>query len=73
MRAAGMPIESLLKYMNLMKQGKKTVRERKELLVEQKNVLIEKQKEINCTIDRLNYKIELYNEIEEGIIKDFTE
>ena len=73
MRSAGMPIEILIDYMNLFKQGKKTVSARKKLLLEQKDVLLKKQEEINNTINRLNYKIKLYDEIESGKRKDFME
>ena len=73
MRAAGMPIEALIEYMNLFKQGKKTIVARKQLLIEQRDVLLKKQEEIKNTIERLDYKIQLYTEIEEGKRKDFTE
>ncbi len=73
MRAAGMPIEALIEYMNLFKQGKKTIVARKQLLIEQRDVLLKKQEEIKNTIERLDYKIELYNEIEAGKRKDFME
>ena len=73
MRAAGMPIEALIEYMNLFKQGKKTIVARKQLLIEQREVLLKKQEEIKNTIERLDYKIELYNEIEAGKRKDFME
>ena len=72
MRSAGVEIEILIKYMNLLEQGKKTVLERKNLLSEQKNKLLEKQKSISSTLDRLDYKISLYDEIIEGKRKDFT-
>ena len=73
MRAAGMPIEALIEYMNLFKQGKKTIVARKQLLIEQRDVLLKKQEEIKNTIERLDYKIESYNEIEAGKRKDFME
>lgn len=73
MRAAGMPIEALIEYMNLFKQGKKTIVARKQLLIEQRDVLLKKKEEIKNTIERLDYKIELYNEIEAGKRKDFME
>ena len=68
-----MPIEALIEYMNLFKQGKKTIVARKQLLIEQRDVLLKKQEEIKNTIERLDYKIELYNEIEAGKRKDFME
>ena len=73
MRSAGVEIEILIKYMALLEKGKSTVEARKQLLEEQRNKLIEKQNSINQTLTRLDYKIELYNEIVEGKRKDFTE
>lgn len=68
-----MEIEILIRYVTLFRQGKNTVKERRQLLEEQKNKLLLKQKSINETLDRLNYKIKLYDEIESGKRKDFTE
>lgn len=73
MRNAGVEIETLIKYMNLLEKGKSTVKMRKELLEIQRNKLKEKERNIKETIDRLNYKISLYDEIIEGKRKDFTE
>jgi len=73
MRLAGVEIEILIEYMSLFEKGKSTVNARKKLLKEQREKLLEKQKNINETIERLNYKIELYEEIENGKRKDFTE
>ena len=73
MRNAGVEIEILIEYMALFEQGENTVEARKKLLEEQREKLLEKQKNISETIDRLNYKIELYDEIVAGKRKDFTE
>lgn len=73
MRSAGMEIEILMQYISLYRKGKSTVNERKKLLEGQREKLLEKQKNINQTIERLNYKIELYEEITSGKKKDFTE
>ena len=43
--------------------GDETVEARKQLLIEQKELLEEKQREIASTLDRLNYKIENYDRI----------
>jgi len=59
--------------MNLLKCGKETAKARQQLLKEQKSKLLEKQKSINETIDRLNYKLSIYDEIISGKRKDFTE
>ena len=60
-------------YISLFKQGNKTAKARKELLVEQRKKLLEKQEDINRTIKRLDYKIEIYNDIISGKRKDFLE
>lgn len=73
MRSAGVEIEILIEYINLLEQGKDTVTARKKLLEEQREKLLIKQQEINNTIDRLNYKIEMYDEIAQGKRKDFSE
>ena len=73
MRSAGMRIEALIEYMNLFKEGQKTVTARKNLLLEQRKILEAKRKDITTTIERLDYKISLYNEIEAGKRKDFME
>lgn len=73
MRSAGIEIETLKRYVSLFRQGTKTVKERKILLEEQREKLLKKQEDIKATLDRLNYKIEKYEEIEKGKLKDFTE
>ena len=73
MRDAGVENEILIEYMSLFEKGKSTVEARKKLLEEQREKLLVKQKSINETIDRLNYKINLYEEIALGKRKDFTE
>ena len=73
MRNAGLSIEVLSKYVNLMQQGHDTVKERRQLMIDQRKILLEKQKDINATINRINHKIELYDEIVEGKRKDFME
>lgn len=73
MRSAGVEIEILIKYMELLEKGTKTAINRRDLLAEQKAKLLEKQKSINETIERLDYKLKLYDEIIAGKRKDFAE
>lgn len=73
MRKAGMEIEILKKYVELFKQGRKTVKERRLLLEEQRKRLLKKQKDINETLERLNKKIEWYEETEKEDTEDFIE
>ncbi|EGT3616009.1 MerR family transcriptional regulator [Clostridium perfringens] len=62
MRGAGLPIEVLIEYVGLFQQGDATIDARKELLVEQRNILIGKMEEMNKTLERLNYKIARYED-----------
>ena len=71
MRNAGMQIGVLIEYVALFKQGNDTVKERRMLLIEQREKLIKKQKDIQSTIKRLDDKIKLYDEIAEGKEPDF--
>lgn len=60
MRSAGLPVEVMIDYVKLFQQGDKTIPARLQLLQEQRNVLLEQQKQIAETLDRLNYKISRY-------------
>lgn len=62
MRNAGLPIEVLIEYVHLFQQGDDTVEARKELLIEQRNQLLLKMAEMQKTLERLNYKIERYEQ-----------
>lgn len=73
MRKAGVEIESLIEYIKLLNEGKHTAVKRKELLEMQKEKLVEKQKNISETIERLNYKLHIYDDIISGNRKDFLE
>ncbi|WKY43121.1 MerR family transcriptional regulator [Eubacteriaceae bacterium ES2] len=64
MRSAGMPIEPLIEYCSLTQQGDETIVARKDLLVEERNKIQEKMEEMQKTLDRLNYKIDVYTEAE---------
>ncbi len=60
MRAAGLPVEILIDYMKLVQQGDSTNEARKEILIEQRDLLTARMEEMQKTLDRLNYKIEVY-------------
>lgn len=60
MRNAGLPVEVMVDYLKLYREGDSTLKARLQLLTEQKEVLIEQRKNIDATIDRLNYKISKY-------------
>lgn len=64
MRAAGIPIESLIEYCALTQQGDETIPARRQLLEEERRKLLEKLEEMHQTLERLNYKIGRYEEAE---------
>lgn len=61
MRAAGLEISFLKKYIKLFDEGDKTIKERREILVEQRKILKKKLDDMQEAYDRLNYKIDLYD------------
>jgi DNA-binding transcriptional MerR regulator len=60
MRSAGLPVEVLIEYMALVQQGDKTIEARKEILIEQREKLAARMKEMQETLRLLNYKIDVY-------------
>lgn len=62
MRAAGVQIEALIEYVALFQQGDATVDARKAILIEQRDHLIERMEDMQRSLDRLNYKIERYEQ-----------
>ena len=73
MRSAGLPIEVLIEYVGLVQQGDKTIETRKEILIEQRELLAARMKEMQKTLDVLNHKIDVYENAvlkkEKGIIQ----
>lgn len=66
MRSAGLPIEVLIEYIALVQQGDKTIEARKEILKEQRELLVARMKEMQRTLALLDHKIEVY---ENGTLK----
>ncbi|BCI60583.1 MerR family transcriptional regulator [Solibaculum mannosilyticum] len=67
MRSAGLPIEAMIEYVKLYQMGDSTFAARLQLLQEQRENLLEQRKQIDATLDRLNYKIARYQKaIETG-------
>ena len=63
MRGAGIQVEALIDYVSLFQQGEATAEARKQILIEQRDQLLERLQEMQATLDRLNTKIEHYEEI----------
>ena len=66
MRSAGLPIEVLIEYVALVQKGDKTIETRKEILIEQRDLLVSRMEEMQKTLDILNHKIEVY---EKAVLK----
>jgi len=60
MRSAGLPIEVLIEYVGLVQQGDQTIETRKEILIEQRKLLLARMQEMQKTLDILDHKIEVY-------------
>lgn len=62
MRGAGLSIEVLIEYVTMFQQGNSTIKARKELLIEQRSRIAENIKEMEQTLERLDKKIDGYEE-----------
>lgn len=62
MRKAGVSIEALIEYMRLFEQGDDTIAARKALLEEQRGLVRKRIAEMQAGLDRLDYKIEHYEQ-----------
>ena len=63
MRGAGLQVEALVEYVALFQQGDETVPARKRLLIEQRDQLFERMALVQQTLERLNRKIEGYEQL----------
>lgn len=63
MRSAGVSIEFLTQYIDLVSRGNSTIEKRKELLVLQKEIIEKKIQESQDALEKLKYKIENYDQI----------
>ncbi len=60
MRSAGLPVVVLIEYVGLVQQGDETIEARKQILIEQRELLLIRMKEMQKTLDILDHKIEVY-------------
>ena len=61
-RSAGLSVEAISEYVRLSRLGNGTVKDRLALLQSQREILLEQQRQIAGTLDRLNYKISRYED-----------
>ena len=62
MRGAGVEIEALLEYVTLFEQGDSTAEARKQILIDQRDRIAARVSDMQETLERLNKKIEMYEE-----------
>ena len=62
MRSAGLSVEAISEYVRLSRLGDSTFKDRLALLQGQREILLEQQRQIAGTLDRLNYKISRYED-----------
>ena len=70
MRNAGLPVEAMIEYVRLYREGDSTISARLRLLTDQREVLLGQRQQIDETLDRLNYKISRYEEaVRTGVLR----
>lgn len=70
MRSAGLPVEAMIEYVRLFQEGDSTIPARLQLLVDQREALLEQRRQIDATLNRLNYKISRYEEaVQTGVLR----
>ncbi len=62
MRSAGLPVEAMIEYLKLYQQGDGTIPAQLTLLKGQMEILKEQHMQIKNTMERLQYKIDKYEE-----------
>lgn len=60
MRGAGLPVNVLVEYLRLYREGESTIPQRLELLTTQREELAAMKARIENTLSRLDYKISVY-------------
>lgn len=63
MRDAGMTIESLVEYMELIERGEETAEARKELLMRQSEEIRRRIDDLERALQRLQFKIDHYDDV----------
>lgn len=63
LRKAGVQIEALIEYVKLFQEGEHTAKARKDILIEQRNLLMNRIEDMQQSLERLNYKIDRYDTV----------
>lgn len=60
MRSAGLPVEVMIEYVKLYQEGDSTIYAGLQLLLEQREALLNQRNQIDSTLEKLNFKIDRY-------------
>lgn len=63
LKNSGMSIDNMKEFMNLCLKGNETVEIRKEILLSHKKHILDQMKQLESSLDTVNYKIDHYKEI----------
>lgn len=63
LKNSGMSIDNVKKFMNLCLKGEETAENRKEMLLEHKDHILQQMNELQNSLSTVNYKINHYKEI----------
>lgn len=66
LKKCGMSIQEMKEYLNLCLQGESTIPQRKEMLVKKREDLLESIKELNNSVDFIDWKQNFYDEVLSG-------
>lgn len=68
-RSAGMPIELLIEYVRLSKEGDGTIAARCELLKQARERILAERQKCDCALEKMNYKIGVYEKaVQTGVL-----
>ena len=69
MRASGLSVEAMVRYVQLFQQGDETIPDRLSLLLSQRTELLEKREKIDAALEWLERKIDRYEDaVETGVL-----
>lgn len=66
LRKTDIPITELKKIMDLTLEGHHTIQKRKDILLTHKEVMLEKQRELNLAFKKIEKKLRYFDELEES-------
>ena len=65
LKSTGMPLKQIKQYKELMSQGDVTAGDRKNLLIDQREIIIKNMESLKNALSTIDYKIKYYQELEE--------